>query len=95
MRFVFSQRFAYDHAMPTIHGITGAYRLFFVSFDCHEPTHVHVQRERKTCKYWMEPVALASNHGFSPVELNTIRQLLRENRSRILEAWDEHCGHTR
>jgi hypothetical protein len=78
--------------MPTLHGIPGPYRLFFVSFDCHEPTHVHVQRERKTCKYWMETVALASNHGFSPVELNMIRQLLRENRSRILEAWDEHCG---
>jgi hypothetical protein len=40
----------------------------------------------------MEPVVLASNHGFSPVELNTIRELLRENRNQILEAWDEHCG---
>jgi len=91
--FVFSRRFKSDHAMLTLHGIPGPYRLFFVSFDCHEPTHVHVQRERETCKYWMETAALASNHGFSPVELNTIRQSLRENRSRILEAWDEHCGH--
>ena len=53
---------------------------------------MHVQRERRVCKYWMEPVVLASNHGFSPVELNTVRQLLRDNRDRILEAWDEHCG---
>jgi hypothetical protein len=81
--------------MPTIRGISGPYRLFFVSFDCHEPKHIHVQRERKTCKYWVEPVVLASNHGFSPMELNTIRQLLRDNRSLILEAWDEHCGHHR
>jgi len=66
--------------------------IVFVSFDCHEPKHVHVQPERRVCKYWMEPVVLAGNHGFSPVELNTIGQLLRDNRNQILEAWDEHCG---
>ena len=90
--FVFWRGYAYDYAMPAIRGIPGPYRLFFVSFDCHEPKHVHVQRERRVCKYWMEPVVLASNHGFSPVELNTVRQLLRDNSNQILEAWDEHCG---
>ncbi len=78
--------------MPTIREIPGPYRLFFFSFDCGEPKHVHVQRERKVCKFWMQPVALASNHGFSPVELNAIRQLLETNRTKILEAWNEHCG---
>ena len=78
--------------MPAIRGIPGPYRLFFVSFDCHEPKHVHIQRERRVCKYWMEPIVLASNHGFSAVELNTVRQLLRDNSNQILEAWDEHCG---
>ncbi|MBI5439037.1 MAG: DUF4160 domain-containing protein [Nitrosomonadales bacterium] len=78
--------------MPTIREIAGPYRLFFFSFDCGEPKHVHVQRERKVCKYWMEPVALASSHGFSAVELNAIRQLLETNRTKIWEAWNEHCG---
>lgn len=78
--------------MPTIREISGPYRLFFFSFDCGEPKHVHVQRERRVCKFWMEPVALGSNHGFSPVELNAIRQLLETNRTKILEAWNEHCG---
>lgn len=78
--------------MPTIRGIAGPYRLFFVSFDCHEPKHVHVQRERKVCKYWLEPVVLAGNHGFSAVELNVIRRLVLDNLDRITEAWDEHCG---
>lgn len=78
--------------MPTISGIPGPYRLFFVSFDCHEPQHVHVQRERKVCKYWLEPIALAGNHGFSAKELNAIRRLLLENIGRIMEAWNEHCG---
>jgi hypothetical protein len=90
--FVIWDGLAYDYAMPTLRGISGPYRLFFVSFDCHEPRHVHVQRERRLCKYWLEPVVLASNHGFTPVELNAIRQLLLDKRKQILEAWDEHCG---
>jgi hypothetical protein len=38
--------------MPTVHGIPGPYRLFFYSFDCYEPKHVHVRRERMVCKFW-------------------------------------------
>ena len=80
--------------MPTIKNITGPYRLFFYSFDCNEPKHVHVQRERMVCKYWLEPLTLAANHGFSAEELNAIRRLVAEKSGLIQEAWDEHCGHT-
>ena len=78
--------------MPTVKNIPGAYRLFFYSFDCNEPRHVHAQREKKVCKFWLEPVALSKNHGFSPRELNVIRQTIIRNRNRLMEAWDEHCG---
>jgi len=78
--------------MPTVPGIPGPYRLFFYSFDCNEPQHVHVRRERKTCKFWLQPVALSSNNGFSAKELNRIRRLIVENLEVILETWDEHCG---
>jgi len=36
--------------MPRAKGIAGPYRLFFTSFDCQEPPHVHVERELKTCQ---------------------------------------------
>ena len=39
-----------------------------MSFDCNEPPHLHVQREDKTCEFWLEPLGLARNHGFSPGE---------------------------
>ena len=39
--------------MPTVPDISGPYRLFFYSFDCHEPPHVHVRRERMVCKFWL------------------------------------------
>ncbi len=78
--------------MPTIRGVRGPYRFFFYSFNCNEPKHVHVRRERMMCKYWLEPVALAANDGFSPAELNRIRVIIVRHLERILEAWDEHCG---
>jgi len=79
--------------MPTVRGISSPYRFFFYSsFDCDEPRHVHVRRERKMCKYWLEPVVLAMNDGFSAIELNRIRTIIKRHSERFLEAWDEHCG---
>ncbi len=78
--------------MPTIKGIPGAHRFFFYSFDCNEPMHVHVQREGMMCKFWLEPVTLSRNYGFSAKELNQIRKTIKTNLVRIMEAWHEHCG---
>lgn len=78
--------------MPRIPNIPGPYRFFFYSFDCNEPMHVHVRRERKTCNFWLEPIALASNDGFSPHELNQIRAIILERLTDVQEAWREHCG---
>jgi Domain of unknown function (DUF4160) len=81
-----------DSVVPTVAGITGPYRFFFYSFDCNEPRHIHVRRDKAVCKYWLDPVALASNSGFTPKELNRIRKIILDNLDLIREAWDEHCG---
>ena len=78
--------------MRTVRGISGPYRIFFYSFDCGEPKHVHVKRERRVCKFWLDPVALAGNDGFAERELNRIQAVVVEHLQRISEAWDEHCG---
>ena len=78
--------------MPRIAGIPGPYWFFFYSFDCNEPIHAYVRRDRQQCKFWLAPVALAWNHGFSPTELNDIRRLIVANEQIIIEAWNEHCG---
>jgi len=78
--------------MPSVKGIPGPYRLFFYSFDCGEPKHVHVQREKLLCKCWLEPIHLAKNGGFTAKELLAIRRLIDSNLPKILEAWHEHCG---
>ena len=78
--------------MPAIRGVDGPYRFYFYSFDCNEPKHVHVRRERMTCKFWLEPVFLGENNGNSARELNRIRKTIIDNLDRVTEAWDEHCG---
>ena len=65
---------------------------YFYSFDCNEEPHVHVRRERMTCKFWLEPIELANNHGFSARELNQIRAIIERELSKGQEAWNEHCG---
>jgi hypothetical protein len=78
--------------VPRVPGIPGPYRFFFYSFDCREPRHVHARRERMVCKLWLEPIALARNHGFPRWELSVIRSYIEDHLAGILEAWDEHCG---
>ncbi len=78
--------------MHTVKDIPGPYRFFFYSFDCNEPRHAHVQRESSVCKYWLNPVSLARNCGFSARESNQIRSEVTRNLERILEAWNEQCG---
>lgn len=76
----------------TVRNVSGPYRFFFYSFDCNEPMHVHARREGMTCKFWLEPIALSENHGFSPNELNRIRRMVQSTIDRIIKAWYEHCG---
>lgn len=83
-----------QYTVPRITGIDGPYRLFFYSTDCGEPVHVHVLRDRATCKFWLDPVSLADNHGMSPRDLTAARRIIFEHRPRIMEAWYEHCGET-
>jgi hypothetical protein len=78
--------------LPQISGIKGGYRFFFTSFDCREPPHVHVERERRTCKFWLEPLLLARNHGFPAHELTRICAIIRKYHEQIMEAWHDHCG---
>ena len=77
--------------MPTIREISNGFRFFFFSFDCREPMHVHVRREKKVCKFWIAPIALAKNNGFSTKELNKIRKTIQSNLLTIQQAWHEHC----
>ncbi len=74
--------------MPTVLRESG-YRFYFYSHESNEPPHVHVDRETSSAKFWLEPVALARNFGFSAVELRRVERLVRTQQSQFLEAWNE------
>ncbi|HHY57232.1 MAG TPA: DUF4160 domain-containing protein [Chloroflexi bacterium] len=77
--------------MPTVL-ISGPYRFHFWSYDCDEPRHIHVQRDNKRAKFWLEPVLLEDSYGFRGKELREIERIIVANRTLLQEAWDEHCA---
>lgn len=77
--------------MPTILR-TGPYRLYFWSHELGEPPHVHVDRDRLSAKFWIEPVQLARNLGFRAHDLREIQAIIEQHKSELLEAWHGHFG---
>ncbi|MFQ5707381.1 MAG: DUF4160 domain-containing protein [bacterium] len=75
--------------MPTVLRI-GPYRFFFYAGDRNEPRHVHVERDDKEAKFWLDPVMLQSSGGFSRQEINKILKLVEENQKALLRNWDEY-----
>ena len=72
--------------MPTVLRI-GPYRFFFFSEDRTEPPHVHVKRDEREGKLWLQPISVAQGADFRPHELQTIIRIVRENQKILLEAW--------
>jgi Domain of unknown function (DUF4160) len=72
---------------------TGPYRFYFYSYDCREPRHMHVDRESRSTKFWLDPdVTLATNHGFSRRELRDIERIMRAHLETLRHEWDAFCS---
>ena len=72
--------------MPIILRIRG-YRFWFYQADLDEPPHVHVGKQGKEAKYWVDPIALSRTGRFRPHELNEI--ILVTYREDIMNAWQQ------
>ena len=59
--------------MPTVLRI-GPYRFHFYSRENNEPPHIHVARDDQEAKFWLRPVYVARNYGFSAEELRTVEK---------------------
>jgi hypothetical protein len=71
---------------------SGPYRVYFHSHEPNEPPHVHVDHGDQSAKFWLKPIALVRNLGFSPVELRRIQRMLRENEDTLMERWNARFG---
>ncbi|CBE68148.1 MAG: DUF4160 domain-containing protein [Candidatus Methylomirabilis oxygeniifera] len=77
--------------MPTVLR-SGPYRFFFYAGDRDEPQHVHVERDDKIAKFWLDPIRLQSSGGFSRAEIARIEKLVSHHRIELTEAWNEYFG---
>lgn len=75
--------------MPTVAQI-GPYRFFFYSNEGDESPHIHVKREAKVGKFWLDPVELAAPGGFPSHELREIERLVMEHRETWIGMWHEY-----
>jgi hypothetical protein len=75
--------------MPTL-AIIGPYRFFFFSDEGIEPPHIHVRRDSAMAKFWLNPVVLAFNAGFTARELRQIGKLVIEHQLTWTEKWNEY-----
>lgn len=75
--------------MPTVERI-GPYRFFFYAGDSVEPPHIHVARDNKKAKFWLDPVRLQDSGRFSRVEISQVQALIEEHEHRFLRRWHEH-----
>lgn len=51
-----------------------------------------LDRDDLSAKFWLGPVSLARNFGFSASELRQIEKIVIENETILLEAWYGHFG---
>ena len=54
------------------------YRFYFYSHEPNKPSHIHVDRNNLSAKFWLKPVTLGKNLGFSTKELKKLESLVRE-----------------
>ncbi len=75
--------------MPTVLLIKG-YRLFFFSNEGNEPVHIHIEKAERYAKFWLEPLCVVINYGFTGKELREISEIIEKNEIIIREKWNEY-----
>lgn len=77
--------------MPTLliwHGN----KFRFYSLDRDEPPHVHVVKDGKSLKVWLQGVEVARNRGYSDREVAALLAVVAERRGEWMEAWNDFFG---
>ncbi|UXE58707.1 MAG: DUF4160 domain-containing protein [Woronichinia naegeliana WA131] len=74
--------------MPTLLTV-GPYRFFCYAGDQNEPPHIHIERDKSLAKFWLQPVRLQNNQGFSRVEINRVQKLVETHQEQLLRGWHD------
>ncbi len=65
---------------------------FWVNTSDHAPAHVHVKKDKKTCKVNLKTFEVFSNKGFKDFELTIIRNFVKKHKAIFIAKWEEIYG---
>lgn len=68
------------------------YKFWFYEADLDEPPHVHVGKDGREAKFWLNPVELARTGRFKLIELREIERLIADHHDFLLRAWEKEQG---
>ncbi|MYE06314.1 MAG: DUF4160 domain-containing protein [Chloroflexi bacterium] len=74
--------------MPTVLR-EGPYRFYFYVSDRNEPPHVHVERDNRVAKFWLDPVRLERDGGLPRAEARRLTRIVERHQVELRGAWDE------
>lgn len=81
--------------MPTVHRF-GPYRFYFYSQEnqaTFEAPHIHIASSGGRAVFWLKPVSLRINRGYTPREVERLRRIVIANRALLLRSWNEFFDH--
>ena len=76
--------------MPTVYRL-GPYRFFFWANEnqvTREPPHIHVVSAEREAAFWLTPVELRYNGGYTDREINRIKRLIVAHQTELLRRWN-------
>jgi hypothetical protein len=77
--------------MPTLliwHG----YKFRFYAADGPEPPHVHVIKDSKSAKVWLESLEMEYGHGYNTREIAEFSGKIAEHCKEWMEKWNDFFG---
>ncbi|HEX3049129.1 MAG TPA: DUF4160 domain-containing protein [Aggregatilineaceae bacterium] len=84
--------FMYD--LPTDLYTQDGYHFFFYDTEANEAPHIHVGSPAGQAKFWLDPVELEWNNGFTEAHLNDILNIVTAQRTAFLTAWNTKFAQT-
>lgn len=75
--------------MPTVLRWNG-YRFYFFSHEGSEPPHIHIDKAGNSAKFWLQPVGLARNYGYTDRDLNRLHDKLVELNAELIAEWHDY-----
>jgi len=77
--------------MPTLL-IWQGHKFRFYALDAGEPPHVHVFKDGKTLKVWLQNLEIAQNKGYNERELGRLMAIVAERPNDWMGAWNDFFG---